>query len=62
MATMDDPSVPFSLMCGCYCGCDAGEEIESRKQADAEGWTEIEADDGHSWNYLGLCPECRSNC
>ena len=54
--------VPFIMMCACDCGCDAGMEIESARQAVAEGWTEIQPHDGHSWNYLGVCPECNQMC
>ncbi len=24
-----------------------------------EGWTELDRDDGPSWNFLGVCPECQ---
>lgn len=54
----DDEQVEFSLMCGCHCGCDAGMDIGDREQAEHEGWQEIERHDGHTWNYLGICPEC----
>jgi hypothetical protein len=51
---MDD--LVFSLTCQ-Y--CDAGTNVTSREQAEAEGWTEIEDDrGGWSWNYLGVCPDC----
>lgn len=46
----------FSLTCT---GCDNGQHIETRAQADLEGWHDIEEDQtGLFWNYLGLCPEC----
>ncbi len=41
----------------CYY-CDA--QADGILSAEHEGWTRIEADpEGSSWNYLGLCPECR---
>jgi hypothetical protein len=46
----------FSLSCQ-Y--CDAGTNVESREQAEAEGWIELEEDDGLSWTWLGICPDCR---
>ena len=27
-------------------------------RAVAAGWTELQIDDGLSWNYLGVCPDC----
>lgn len=45
----------FSLSC---VECDAGSGIESRSEAHAEGWTGIFYDDGPSWNFLGMCPDC----
>ncbi|MFO0809063.1 MAG: hypothetical protein U0746_10600 [Gemmataceae bacterium] len=39
--------------------CDA--QADSIAEATAAGWTEIDPDpEGYSWNYLGLCPECRA--
>ena len=52
VATKD---IPFSLTCQ---NCDAGMGIASREQAHAEGWTGIVYDDGPSWNFVGMCPEC----
>jgi hypothetical protein len=47
----------FSIAC-LY--CDDGQHIDSRKQAEAEGWTEIEDDpDGLTANHLGVCLHCR---
>ncbi len=49
----------FSLCCT---GCDAGTDITTPEQAISEGWSNIEEDfDGRSWNYLGMCPECRED-
>lgn len=45
----------FSLTCT---GCDAGDGIDSQRQAELLGWQNIVEDDGPSWNYLGLCPQC----
>ena len=39
---MPEAEIPVSLMCGCHCGCDAGIEIETREQADQEGWLSLE--------------------
>jgi hypothetical protein len=39
--------------------CDA--QIDGITAATAAGWTDIGPDpEGTSWNYLGLCPECRA--
>ena len=58
--TVSDSEVPFSLMCACcVCLCDTGMGIDSREEAEALGWTDIEYNDGISWNYLGTCPECQ---
>jgi len=46
--------LPETITC---CRCDA--QRESIQEAADEGWTDITPDDGPSWNYLGLCPECR---
>lgn len=53
-----DPTIPFSLTC---VNCDDGQNVDSAEQANLLGWTDIEADDGMSWNYLGVCPnpECK---
>lgn len=53
-----DGKVAFSLTC---CNCDAGEGIQSEKEAKAEGWIEIEsAPQLLQANHLGVCPDCRS--
>jgi hypothetical protein len=37
--------------------CDAF--IEDLDEAKVAGWTDVELDVvGHSWNFLGLCPDC----
>jgi hypothetical protein len=42
----------------CYV-CDA--QIDGLAEATAAGWTELEPHpEGTTWNYLGLCPECRA--
>lgn len=47
----------FSISC---CECDVGSHIGSVEQARAEKWTQIVFDPGgYTWNYLGLCLECR---
>jgi len=56
---MTDPEipsgVPFTLVCE-Y--CDAGEEIGSREEAIAAGWSNLEyAPDLPMANFIGLCPE-----
>lgn len=45
---------PFSLACS-QCDVDGPAQY---KEALAEGWLEIAPDDGLSWNFLGLCPDC----
>jgi hypothetical protein len=48
--------VPFVMQCS-ECDMDAPPSWESAVLA---GWTEIEADlNGMTWNFLGMCPECR---
>ncbi len=47
--------VPLAIRC---LHCDAGDS-ENLAQAVANGWTEIEEDDGFSWNHLGVCPACQ---
>ena len=50
------PDVPFSLTCE-Y--CDAGMEIESREEALAAGWTDIEfVRNCPLANFIGTCPGC----
>ena len=55
-----DPSfsdVPFSLVCET---CDAGRELGSYQEANADGWSDItRALDLPMANYVGLCPACR---
>ena len=47
----------FSLVCFT---CDAGDHIDNREQAIAEGWTEIEyGPDLPMAYYVGVCPHCR---
>ena len=66
---MDQPSIelgeitrsdqlrhPFSLSCA---ECDAGMDVETPEQAVFEGWSSIYEVDVPSWNYLGVCPDCR---
>lgn len=49
---------PFTLVCA---DCDAGDEITSFDQALAEGWSRIDfAPDLPMANYVGLCPDCRT--
>jgi hypothetical protein len=50
--------VPFSLTCE---RCDAGTDIASFSQAEAEGWLEIMYHDGPGWNFIGVCPECAND-
>lgn len=50
--------VPFSLQCE---ECDAGMDVKSRRSATARGWTSIRKDDGISYNFVGLCPDCRKD-
>jgi hypothetical protein len=39
--------------------CDA--HIDGIAEAQSEGWADITADpEGYSWNYLGVCPDCRA--
>jgi hypothetical protein len=38
--------------------CDCG--VSSLREAVAEGWTQLQSDDGPGWNYLGLCPVCQA--
>lgn len=47
--------VPFSLTCE---RCDAGDECATVDQALLAGWRGLRYDDGPSWNFLGICPEC----
>lgn len=50
-------NVPFSLVCS---ECDAGMHLDSKEEALADGWTEIEfAPDLPMANFIGLCPVCR---
>lgn len=51
----DDYTTPFTLRCEF---CDAGDGIYSEAHALAEGWQGIEYNDGLSWNFLGVCPDC----
>jgi len=46
--------VPFSLICF---GCDL-DAPPTLAAAAVEGWRGITYDDGHSYNFLGDCPEC----
>ena len=46
---------PFSIACS---ECDAGQGL-TLDRALILGWTDIEYDDGPSWNFLGECPDCR---
>jgi hypothetical protein len=49
--------VPFSLVCE---RCDAGMDIGSYEEAEAQGWHFVQyAPDLPMANYVGLCPTCR---
>ena len=49
---------PFVLACGGR-GCDADEgDCKTQRQAKLLGWQDIAEEDGPSWNYIGLCPQC----
>jgi hypothetical protein len=54
---LEQPSsdVPFVLSCA-FCDADSPDTYEEAIQ---QGWVDIQADDGFSWNYLGICPACR---
>lgn len=49
-------AVPFSLECA-NGECNF-EGPDTYREAVDQGWTEIEYDDGPSWNFLGFCAEC----
>lgn len=51
-----DRGVPFSLCCA---ECDAGMDIETPEQAAACGWRDIQVQDGPSFNFTGICPDCQ---
>jgi len=53
MARSETPA--FSLIC---LNCDAGMDVRSRQKAEECGWHYITEDDGLSWNFLGVCPDC----
>jgi hypothetical protein len=38
-----------------FCDADSPLDLEA---AGAECWKELQVDDGLSWNYLGVCPDC----
>lgn len=51
---LEAAGLPFSLVC---VGCDAGDEVGSLAEAQAQGWTRLRADPtGLTWNFLGFCP------
>ncbi len=50
-----EDGVPFSLSCF---ECDAGDGVTGLIDAQHQGWTDLQYDDGMSWNFLGMCPEC----
>ena len=52
-----ESGMPFSLCC---VECDAGMDVQSTLQATADGWTDIQADDGPQYNFCGICPDCKS--
>lgn len=52
--TLGKSVIPESVSCE---QCDAG--MDSLAEALREGWTDLCRDDGTSWNYLGLCPQCQ---
>lgn len=55
----DDLLVPAPFSLSCF-GCDAGDEIQSKAEATAKGWTKIEFSPADATcNYMGLCPECK---
>ncbi|MCK6483769.1 MAG: hypothetical protein L6R00_06510 [Phycisphaerae bacterium] len=58
ITSADQVDLLFSLTCA---RCDAGIDIDSFDEAVQAGWREIIRDSrGIAWNYIGLCPECRS--
>ncbi len=51
------PLIPETFAC---VRCDA-DSPSSFEEAVRQGWTEIQADfQGASWNYLGVCPDCKA--
>lgn len=48
--------VPESISCA-RCDADSPPSLAAALQ---EGWIELCRDDGPSWNYLGICPECQA--
>ena len=48
-------TVPETLACA-RCDADSPPSLAAALQ---EGWTNLCRDDGHGWNYLGICPQCR---
>ena len=49
--------VPFVLAC---VDCDA-DSPESHEAAIRKGWVRIQYDNGPGWNFIGICPDCRSS-
>jgi hypothetical protein len=47
--------VPETIACA-HCDVDSPDGLAAALQ---EGWTRLERDDGASWNYLGVCPDCQ---
>ncbi len=41
-----------------FCDIDSPQSLEA---AMLSGWNRLQIDDGFSWNYIGVCPECKSS-
>lgn len=41
-----------------FCDIDSPQSLEA---AMLTGWKGLQIDDGFSWNYLGVCPDCKSH-
>jgi hypothetical protein len=48
--------IPESLACA-RCDIDSPPSLAAALQ---DGWTDLIRDDGASWNYLGICPQCQA--
>jgi len=52
-------TMPFVLACW-ECSADEG-DCQTVEEATAAGWDDVVADpEGFCWNYIGLCPDCKS--
>jgi len=49
--------IPESIACA-YCDVGSPNSLAAALQ---EGWTRLQRDDGPSWNYLGICPQCQAH-